>query len=1057
MATKEVRLYPLYMTNGTVLDNLLSANGTGEDYRTVSDETMDIGTIAFGNRLQSFSRACQIKKVRLEFAFRHTNTLLPSGVILNIQPRFVNSYYTNGNIITINDYESLGDGGSCQTTSSSYHDESIEIVNIDPPVTGYIGYYKLLAVHLSAKRGSSMFSTEAHLKNLRAVVEYVPRCMVRFYDENGSLINEYNYEAGYVPKAPEGPVKEGYYFVGWKNAYTIYSPGEDLIECDDRDLPYTAVYYKKPIIHGSITEGEGEALNEDVCIEYDSDYTVNFNPAAGYYIKDVIIDGVSKGEISNYTFKNVITDHTIEVLFSKYCVITIAPYEHGTVQYKTSDDDTLYTVPVDGDILKYKQSTSGIGNTFILYAYGDEGYETKSISEVYKHDSSDSSVVFERQSGESTYIQDYGEHAYTVSFKKIMLSIETNTYGQGKIEGPENVEYGSAAKYVITPTDNSGEHYIITDIFLDEDSVLSEVVFTGNVAEYTLQNVTENHELLALFKRVTYITFDAGENGSISGETTIDYGKSAHCVISADEGCSIDKIYIGEELYHQAALVESSYTLYLFDLTEDKTIKATFTNDIVSLSVTQPAEGGYIYGSENGDYVSGSTIALNAVADKGWYLSSWSNGNTDEKITFKITENTELTAIFGAYDYEIATAIGEGGKGKVEPESLSANINDTQMFTAVPDAGYVFSHWEDGSTNAERLYTVSGDATITAYFVKGFYEITAGGEGGTVTIDGEPNDEGKYEFESEVTLTAVPDEGHYFEVWADDNTFQERTITVPADGGEYIAKFKKYSYEIDIQCSEGYEEVTESQTKEYGDSLTVSVKTAIGYKLKDILLDGESIYELFTLTKDGGRYELTNIKDNHKIEISFIECRYNFGRKLIDYYPPVIQRILEFIELTDAQQPLVGQVWDAVSLAYDNQFIDDATEEGVIGWEKDYGITPAKTDTLKERKQRLKAMWVPSPRYTYEWLVRWLKVACNDEDIVPPVIENYAIKTYLPGNVNYFEILDTMRMYVPVNMHINPIVKLNASQQNIYTGSAFRLKIKGKLSIEKEEVQDDET
>lgn len=1052
MTTKEVRLYPLHMTQGTALDNLLSANGTGEDYRTVSDETMNIGTIAFDNKLSALSKACQIKKVRLEFAFRHTNTLLPSGVILNLQPRFVNSYYTSGNIITINSYESVGTGGSCQTTSSSYHNESIELASFEPSATGYIGYNKPLAVHMSTKRGSSMFSTEAYLKNLSAVVEYVPRCLVQFYDENGSLINEYNFESGYKPKAPEGPEKEGYYFVGWKNGSVIYPSGTDLMECDDKDIAYTAFYFKNPIIHGSITEGEGEALNEDICIEYGSDYTINFKPATGYYIKDAIIDGVSKGEIFSYTFKGATKDHIVEVQFSKYCVITVKSYDNALIQYQANLEE-LIDIPKEGLTLNFKESEA---KNVVFIDTPSEGYEADTcVGRTYNSKTNEEVIsTSTRINHQIVSIVDYLEYEYTASFKKRTFKIIKIANDKGKIIAPDYVEYGDSADVSVVPND----HCLIKEItlhYMDGSSknILSEVIFDGTTAHFVLEDIAELQTIRAIFRKVTYLTFEVGENGSISGDTVINYGASTYCTISANEGYSIDKIYVNGKLYHQVTLVESSYQVYLSELTEDVTIKATFTNDIASLTVTQPAEGGYIYGSENGDYVSGSPITLNAYPEKGWYLSSWSNGETDEIITFNITENTTLTASFGAYEYKIETAV-ESGKGKVEPESLSANINDTQIFKAVPDDGYVFSHWEDGSTDAERQYTVVESATITAYFVKGWYEITASGEGGTVTINGTHDNEGKYEFESEVTLKAIPDEGYYFEVWSDDVASDERTITVPAGGANYTAKFKKYQFEVEIECGEGCEEITESRNVEYGDSLTVNVKSANGYKLKDILLDGKSVYEEFTLTKDGGRYELTNIRENHKIEVSFSERRYNFSRKLIDYYPPVIQRILEFIELTNAQQPLVDQVWDAISLAYENQFIDDATEEGVVGWEKDYGIAPQKTETLKDRKQRLKAMWVPSPRYTYEWLVRWLKVACNDENIVPPDIEDYTLIPYIPIKADFKNVIEDMRRYVPSNIYIKPKIRFAPIEHKHYTGTAFMLKIKQKVTSDSFKIEE---
>ena len=53
------------------------------------------------------------------------------------------------------------------------------------------------------------------------------------------------------------------------------------------------------------------------------------------------------------------------------------------------------------------------------------------------------------------------------------------------------------------------------------------------------------------------------------------------------------------------------------------------------------------------------------------------------------------------------------------------------------------------------------------------------------------------------------------------------------------------------------------------------------------------------------------------------------------------------------------------------------------------------------------------------------------------------------------KILDVMKRYIPANMYIDPTVKLKQSEQNIYTGAAFRMKIKGQLRVGKEEVNDE--
>lgn len=108
-------------------------------------------------------------------------------------------------------------------------------------------------------------------------------------------------------------------------------------------------------------------------------------------------------------------------------------------------------------------------------------------------------------------------------------------------------------------------------------------------------------------------------------------------------------------------------------------------------------------------------------------------------------------------------------------------------------------------------------------------------------------------------------------------------------------------------------------------------------------------------------------------------------RKLIDYLPPVLQSVMEFAAITGAQQPEIEAAWDALNLVMDNQFIDTATEAGVTVWEKELNIVPLATDTLEDRKQRLKTAWTYGVVYTYNWLVNWLKTSCGESNPLPTI------------------------------------------------------------------------
>ncbi|MBQ4595174.1 MAG: DUF2313 domain-containing protein, partial [Akkermansia sp.] len=133
-------------------------------------------------------------------------------------------------------------------------------------------------------------------------------------------------------------------------------------------------------------------------------------------------------------------------------------------------------------------------------------------------------------------------------------------------------------------------------------------------------------------------------------------------------------------------------------------------------------------------------------------------------------------------------------------------------------------------------------------------------------------------------------------------------------------------------------------------------------------------------------------------------------RKLIDYLPPVLRSVMEFMAVTDAQQPEFERAWAALNLVMDNQFIDTATEEGVAVWEKELNITPLNTETLEERKQRIKTAWTYGVVYTYNWLVNWLKTSCGETNRLP-TINDYTLRAALPVSVDYIRILEDMRRY----------------------------------------------
>ena len=65
-------------------------------------------------------------------------------------------------------------------------------------------------------------------------------------------------------------------------------------------------------------------------VGYGQNQTFNFNASQGYHF-NVSVDGVSHGQISNYTFSNVMSPHTVNVTSTKLFTITASAGGNGSI------------------------------------------------------------------------------------------------------------------------------------------------------------------------------------------------------------------------------------------------------------------------------------------------------------------------------------------------------------------------------------------------------------------------------------------------------------------------------------------------------------------------------------------------------------------------------------------------------------------------------------------------------------------------------------------------------------------------------------------------------
>lgn len=142
-------------------------------------------------------------------------------------------------------------------------------------------------------------------------------------------------------------------------------------------------------------------------------------------------------------------------------------------------------------------------------------------------------------------------------------------------------------------------------------------------------------------------------------------------------------------------------------------------------------------------------------------------------------------------------------------------------------------------------------------------------------------------------------------------------------------------------------------------------------------------------------------------------------RFLIDYLPPYMQEYLEIQAIMRTEQPEIDDLWSAAENTFANQFIMDATEYGVVRWERMLKITPKATDTLDERKFRILARLNQELPYTLTRLKELLTLLCGEGGFTIDLQANLYhidIKLGVGNHSNYGEVERMLNAMIPANM-----------------------------------------
>ncbi len=207
-------------------------------------------------------------------------------------------------------------------------------------------------------------------------------------------------------------------------------------------------------------------------------------------------------------------------------------------------------------------------------------------------------------------------------------------------------------------------------------------------------------------------------------------------------------------------------------------------------------EGGKIKGIADQILKAGADAApVTAQADEGYTFVKWSDGiETPTRTDKNLSQDLTVTAEFEKKTYYTVRYETDGNgtvEGKAE-QSVEHGKNASSV-TAIPNEGYEFVKWSDGTETPTRTdKNVTEDLTVKAEFEK----ITCtlrylAGENGTV--EGETEQTLLYG-ENASSVTAIPNEGYKFAGWSDGEKNATRRDINVTRSLTVTAEFTKIQY-----------------------------------------------------------------------------------------------------------------------------------------------------------------------------------------------------------------------------------------------------------------------
>lgn len=372
----------------------------------------------------------------------------------------------------------------------------------------------------------------------------------------------------------------------------------------------------------------GENNDGIISGKFCNDTTFYIKPEPCYAIKDVVVDGISIGPVTSYTFKNLTGDHTINAAFTRTYRIEASCEGNGTIEPSglvlgRLCTDTTFTVKTDSCHEVTSLIVDGINMGPIT------SYTFKDIKTIY----------------------------HSIEAK---VALQTRTITAGCNENGTLIPNGTIKANKCTDTTiyfYPYEGYIITEVIVDGDTIDIDSTITS----YTFHNITDAHSIYVVYKPNWYIDATADQGGKIepSGRKYFEDPDDTQTYIITP----LNKFTVKNVIVNNIS--QGPLTEYTFENIRGKQqIHAEFIR-IFTLNSTCSEHGTIVPLGEK-IVKQGDTVKYTITPDQGYYAKIYING-------FEIANNLhEYTFENISKDQNIHVDFLEGSS---IPETIISNIS----------------------------------------------------------------------------------------------------------------------------------------------------------------------------------------------------------------------------------------------------------------------------------------------------------------------------------------------------------------------------------------------